>query len=90
MITLLLIDVLFAVQTAFLSEGAELELLCTAEAMDHTGVEMEALTGVSVSALTVYDMIKSMSKDITIRSIELIEKRGGKSGHYLREEPEDR
>jgi len=47
-----------------------------------TGVEMEALTAVSVSALTIYDMCKSYDKEITITDILLLEKSGGKSGHY--------
>ncbi|MDR3216534.1 MAG: cyclic pyranopterin monophosphate synthase MoaC [Clostridiaceae bacterium] len=49
-----------------------------------TGVEMEALTAVSVAALTVYDMVKSIDKDVLITDIRLLEKTGGKSGHYLR------
>lgn len=47
-----------------------------------TGVEMEALTAVSVAALTIYDMCKSMQRDITIENIHLVEKSGGKSGLY--------
>lgn len=47
-----------------------------------TGVEMEALTAVSVAALTLYDMCKSMQRDIQIHSIVLLEKEGGKSGHF--------
>ena len=49
-----------------------------------TGVEMEALTAVSVAALTVYDMCKALDKSIEIRSIALERKTGGKSGNYLR------
>ena len=49
-----------------------------------TGVEMEALTAVSVAALTVYDMVKAVDKTMTISGIELVEKKGGRSGHYLR------
>ena len=49
-----------------------------------TGVEMEALMGVSVAALTVYDMCKSVSKDIVITDIKLMEKGGGKSGSFVR------
>ncbi len=52
---------------------------------DSTGVEMEALTAVSVSALTVYDMCKAISKDIIIGKIMLQEKTGGKSGIYVRQ-----
>jgi cyclic pyranopterin phosphate synthase len=51
-----------------------------------TGVEMEALTAVSIAALTVYDMAKAVQKDIRIQKVRLIEKRGGKSGDYLAEE----
>jgi cyclic pyranopterin monophosphate synthase len=47
-----------------------------------TGVEMEALTAASVAALTVYDMCKAVQKDIVISQIRLLEKRGGKSGHF--------
>jgi cyclic pyranopterin monophosphate synthase len=47
-----------------------------------TGVEMEALTAAAVAALTIYDMTKALDKGITIESIELVEKTGGKSGHY--------
>ena len=52
--------------------------------VDKTGVEMEALTAVSVAALTVYDMIKAVEKGVTIERIELVEKKGGKSGHWQR------
>jgi cyclic pyranopterin phosphate synthase len=58
----------------------------TVRAVDRTGVEMEALTAVSVAALTVYDMCKAVQKDITIGNIRLISKSGGKSGGYRREE----
>ena len=50
-----------------------------------TGVEMEALTAVSVAALTVYDMCKAVDRGMTIGPIQLLEKSGGKSGHYVRE-----
>jgi cyclic pyranopterin phosphate synthase len=49
-----------------------------------TGVEMEALTAVSVAALTVYDMVKAVDKEMVIGDIRVIEKRGGRSGHYVR------
>jgi cyclic pyranopterin phosphate synthase len=49
-----------------------------------TGVEMEALTAVSVAALTVYDMIKAIDKTMVIGEICLVEKSGGRSGHYVR------
>ena len=49
-----------------------------------TGVEMEALTAVSIAALTVYDMCKAVDREMEILQIRLLEKKGGKSGHYLR------
>lgn len=51
-----------------------------------TGVEMEALTAVSVAALTIYDMCKAVQKDIVIEQVRLLEKSGGKSGHFVAEE----
>ncbi|HEX2678060.1 MAG TPA: cyclic pyranopterin monophosphate synthase MoaC [Polyangiales bacterium] len=55
-----------------------------ARAHDRTGVEMEALTAVSVAALTIYDMLKAIDRSMTIDEIALHEKRGGKSGDFLR------
>jgi len=49
-----------------------------------TGVEMEALTAVAVAALTVYDMVKAVDREMVIGEIMLIEKRGGRSGHFVR------
>jgi cyclic pyranopterin phosphate synthase len=49
-----------------------------------TGVEMEALTAVAVAALTIYDMAKAVDKEMVIRQVCLIEKKGGRSGHYRR------
>ncbi len=54
-----------------------------------TGVEMEALTAVSVAALTIYDMAKALDKTMVIGDIRLLEKRGGKSGDWLREDADD-
>jgi len=51
-----------------------------------TGVEMEALTAVSMAALTIYDMCKAVDKDMVIENVRLIKKTGGKSGIYVREE----
>jgi len=45
---------------------------------------MEALTAVAVAALTLYDMVKAVDKTMTISDIELVEKKGGRSGHYVR------
>ncbi len=49
-----------------------------------TGVEMEALTAVSVAALTIYDMVKAVDKEMVIGDVCLVEKKGGRSGHYKR------
>ncbi|ATL48914.1 cyclic pyranopterin monophosphate synthase MoaC [Chitinophaga caeni] len=57
----------------------EVVIYCKAEVTAKTGVEMEALTGASIAALTIYDMCKSLSHDITIKEIQLISKSGGKS-----------
>ncbi|PKF71849.1 cyclic pyranopterin monophosphate synthase MoaC [Pseudomonas fluvialis] len=48
-----------------------------------TGVEMEALTAASVAALTIYDMCKAVDRDMTIEAVRLLEKQGGKSGHFI-------
>jgi cyclic pyranopterin monophosphate synthase len=60
--------------------------LATAEATDRTGVEMEALTGVAVSLLTVYDMCKSMDRGMRIDSVRLLRKEGGRSGVWTAKE----
>jgi cyclic pyranopterin phosphate synthase len=57
----------------------------TARSTGKTGVEMEALTAVSVAALTIYDMAKSAEKSMRIQNVRLVEKSGGKSGDYLEE-----
>ncbi|MFP6583391.1 MAG: cyclic pyranopterin monophosphate synthase MoaC [Candidatus Hydrogenedentota bacterium] len=59
-----------------------IQIDCTATATHKTGVEMEALTGATVAALTIYDMCKGMSHDITIEQTRLIEKRGGKKDYH--------
>jgi cyclic pyranopterin phosphate synthase len=58
-------------------------ILCTVSVHHKTGVEMEALTGASVAALTIYDMCKALSHDIVIAATQLVEKRGGKSDFDL-------
>jgi len=55
--------------------------------VDKTGVEMEALTAASVAALAVYDMVKAVEKGVTIERVVLLEKSGGKSGHWKRTQP---
>jgi cyclic pyranopterin phosphate synthase len=61
------------------NEKNEVEIICTAKVSSKTGVEMEALTGASVAALTVYDMCKGISHNMLIKEIKLLEKSGGKS-----------
>ena len=60
------------------------ECTATAESFGRTGVEMEALTAVSVGLLTIYDMCKAMERGMRIDAIQLQEKKGGKSGHWVR------
>ena len=59
-------------------------LTVSVETMGRTGVEMEALTAVSVGLLTIYDMCKAVDRGMRIEGVLLLEKKGGKSGHYLR------
>lgn len=66
------------------NEAHELLIDCTTTVHHKTGVEMEALTGASVAALTVYDMCKSMSHEIVIKEVRLVSKRGGKCDFELR------
>jgi cyclic pyranopterin phosphate synthase len=60
------------------------EIRALVRTVGQTGVEMEALTAVSVAALTVYDMLKAVDRGMTISDIRLLEKRGGESGDYAR------
>jgi cyclic pyranopterin phosphate synthase len=64
-------------------DGYEIEACARTSAQ--TGVEMEALTAVSVAALTIYDMVKAVDKTMVIGQIRLMEKRGGRSGEWRRE-----
>lgn len=59
---------------------------CRTSCVGKTGVEMEAMTGVSVALLTIYDMCKALDRGMRIGNIHLLEKSGGKSGHYQSEE----
>ncbi len=64
-------------------KNAVLIILATAKLNGKTGVEMEALTAASIAALTVYDMCKAVDRFMRIENIQLIEKKGGKSGHWV-------
>jgi cyclic pyranopterin phosphate synthase len=68
-------------------DGTVARIVCTVSCEGRTGVEMEALTGASVAALTLYDMCKAMSHDIVIREVRLLRKTGGKSDLDFRGEP---
>lgn len=73
-------------QIDFRFDGIDtLVIEATVRVFGRTGVEMEALTAVSVAALTVYDMCKAIDRDMTIDQVRLEEKTGGKSGRYVRE-----
>lgn len=65
-------------------ESCSFKLTVTAGLKGKTGVEMEALTGVSVGLLTIYDMVKAIDKSMVISNVQLEEKQGGKSGHFRR------
>lgn len=64
--------------------NASIECVVTAETLGRTGVEMEALSAVSVGLLTIYDMCKAVDRGMQIGAICLLEKQGGKSGHWIR------
>ncbi|AIY82587.1 MAG: cyclic pyranopterin monophosphate synthase MoaC [Clostridium baratii] len=63
-------------------ENSEIIIIGTSKIFEKTGVEMEALTGVSVAALTIYDMCKAVDKRMVIDDIHLVKKTGGKSGEF--------
>ena len=62
-----------------------IEITATAKLNGRTGVEMEALTAASIAALTVYDMCKAVDRFMVIDNVQLLEKKGGKSGHWILE-----
>jgi cyclic pyranopterin phosphate synthase len=63
-----------------------IEAVCRVKLSGKTGAEMEALTGVSVALLTIYDMCKAMDRGMVMGNIRLLEKAGGKSGHFIRDD----
>lgn len=75
-----------SVDFRLLPQRRAVEALCTVRTAGVTGVEMEALTGVSTALLTIYDMCKAVDKGMELGEIHLVEKTGGKSGHYVRAE----
>jgi cyclic pyranopterin phosphate synthase len=70
--------------------AAAIRIRARVEAIDRTGVEMEALTAAAVCALTVYDMVKAIDRGMEIATIRLLQKSGGKSGSYMRIEKRKR
>jgi len=73
-------DVSFSLDEA----ASTLSIRASVRTTDRTGVEMEALTAAAIAALTVYDMVKALEKGVTIESVALLEKSGGKSGRWTR------
>lgn len=76
------VDVRFELSNAPCGVAIEAECRCCGQ----TGVEMEALTAASVAGLTIYDMLKAVQRDMVVSDVRLLEKSGGKSGHFVRED----
>ncbi len=74
------VDISFSLE----EDGVAVEVVCTCRG--ETGVEMEALCAASVAGLTIYDMCKAHQRDMVIADVRLLEKDGGKSGHFVRED----
>ncbi len=77
---------LTGVDIRFAMREDRVDILATARCKGETGVEMEAMTAVSAAALTVYDMCKALQRDMEITDVRLLEKTGGKSGTFRRED----
>ena len=73
-----------SVEIEIINKSKGLQIISKCNSSSKTGVEMEALLSVSITALTIYDMCKSLDKSIQIEKIQLVSKTGGKSGDYLR------
>lgn len=73
------------IQFEIFPETSEIEARASVKTTGKTGIEMEALNAVSAALLTIYDMCKAVDRGMVIREIMLIEKDGGKSGHFIRE-----
>lgn len=71
------------VEVVVTPDSGEATITATARARDRTGVEMEAMTAVSVAALTLYDLVKAVQRDVVISEVRLREKRGGRSGDVV-------
>lgn len=75
-----------AVDFELLPSGPAVECIATVETVGRTGVEMEALTAVAAGLLTIYDMCKAIDRGMRIERLALLEKRGGRSGHWVAHE----
>lgn len=64
-------------------DNYKIDIICTAKTVGQTGIEMEALTGASLAALTIYDMCKAIDRGMIISDIKLLKKTGGKSGTFI-------
>ena len=78
-------EILHKIEQSDMKKGANclIYAYCTVKCNGKTGVEMEALTGVNVCLLTIYDMCKAVSKDMEIKNVHLVSKSGGKSGDFV-------
>jgi cyclic pyranopterin phosphate synthase len=76
-----------AVEFALDESASAVHITVQAETLGRTGVEMEALTAVQVGLLTIYDMLKAVDRGMVMGDIRLLEKRGGKSGHWVAGDP---
>lgn len=70
-------------------ENNKIDITATAKTVGQTGIEMEALSAVSIAALTIYDMCKAIDRGMVISDIKLLKKSGGKSGEYVRDKIKD-
>lgn len=78
-----------SVDFELLAETSEIRAVCTAGTVGKTGVEMEALTGVSCALLTIYDMCKALDKTMEIGPVRLVSKQGGRSGKFVNPNAEE-
>lgn len=78
------------IQFELYPEISEIEAVASVKTTGKTGIEMEALNAVSAALLTIYDMCKAVDRGMVIREILLLEKDGGKSGHYIRKNANDK
>ena len=72
------------VEVSLTDDGSAVEILATVRTADRTGVEMEALTAAAVGGLTIIDMVKGRDRTAAITEVVLLEKKGGRSGHWVR------